>query len=232
MLEAKAAGLPMPAQPQQPAAPPEPPMDPAIAAAIAKARAAAMATCSDSGGGGQAPGALNINNAAQAAIAKANATLLASSSVMGETSGLLNTMQMMTGAARPTLPVGLGGVGGYQAPTMIRPTLSPMGQMGGMGQLGQMNQMGMGQVILPKAQMGMMGGGLRPTIRPAGLMGMGGMGGVPQVVPPPPKMQAMPGVGLGGAAAMSKSGATVAPVGLAGMKEVSPALAALMGTLG
>lgn len=231
MLEAKAAGLPLPTA--EGAAPPEPPMDPAITIAIAKAKAAALATCNSGGGGAEA---VPTSMTAQDAIAKANATLAASSTAVGETTGLLNTMQMMTGQPRPPMPGALapGLAGGLPGQTMLRPTISPMGQMGSP------------QVILPKAQMGMMGGlggGLRPTIRPPGVV-LPGIGGAPQVVPPPSKMQAVSPMAMG-MTAMSKSagggGVPPPPPGgampkqagpdlgsVAGMKEISPALAALM----
>jgi len=238
MLAAKAAGLPMP---EAAAPPPEPPIDPAITIAIAKARAAAMATCNNSGSQARPNLDPSISAAAYSAIAKANATIDAASTAVGETTGFLNTMNMMTGHPRPAGMAGGGltpGLGGG----WVRPPLSPMGQMGQYGQMGYQGQMGQ---FAPQAKMGMaMGGLIRPTIRPGGfvpspmgmqgMQGMGGCGG-PALVRPPAKMQA---VLPGGMPAMSKSAGWVAPgvvmpkMGNLPMKEISPALAALMQSLG
>jgi len=217
MLAAKAGGMP------GGITPPPDPVDPSVTLALAKARAAALMTCQD------APPAAPPPPDPMAAIANAKAMLqqsmqpqrLPAEPLPGTLLlGKAPAMQSIGGALGGGLGKGpgfssLSGFGGGRPPwgaavSGMRPPMRGMGAGGGMGPHGMMPPVGLGNGMNPLAGKGM------PKIGAEQFQGSLSSKGRPSAPPPGldvPKAPALPPANLGN---------------LAAMKEVSPALAALM----
>lgn len=234
--------------------PPPPPqqefVDPAITLAIAKAKAAALMTCSsDSGGGGggeSGPSALDNAKALLSSTANFPQAVLPKSSLpglqpmMGLGGGL--SVPRPAGLQQPLRPPCLSGLGGGFVPGVVPPLSRPCGGMMGCG---PMSVPGKASLPTPRMVGGLAQGGVRP------MGALSGCGFPPGLVPPVTSKASLgsmmgpqgsfnlgataklgsigpPGLGFGGLVGNSFSAPGPSLAGFEGMKEVSPALAALM----